>query len=319
MVYAWTMRKRPLGKTGLTVSELGLGTWGLSGEAYGRVVEAEADRVLERARAFGITLIETADSYAKGAMEKRLGERLENDERVIIVTKWGTSRENTPPRKRFDEKYLRECCAASAERLKREKIHVALLHNPSLKALERDETTGTMQALVDEGKLGSWGVSAGSAEVARAAVEKGAKIVSLTYNLFHRGDLDALKEAPGIADVGILAHSVLAYGLLAGHWSGFRIFRAPDHRAERWSQDELKRRFRQLDAVRPALGGNIPTMRAVALRFVLSNESVASAILGPKTGMQLDQLVREAGTAPYISKEKLEALNNRLDETGVES
>lgn len=313
------MRKRPLGKTGLKVSELGLGTWGLSGEAYGRVVEAEADRVIERARAFGITLIETADSYGKGAMEKRLGDRLENDDRVVIVTKWGTSRESSPPRKRFDENYLRECCAASAERLKRERIHVALLHNPSLRALERDETTGTLQALVDEGKLVSWGVSAGNAEVALAAVQRGAQVISLTYNLFHRGDWDRVHEAEGIGEVGILAHSVLAYGLLAGHWSGFRIFRAPDHRAERWSQDELKRRFRQLDAVRPALGSGIPTMRAVALRFVLSNESISSAILGPKNSVQLDQLVREAGTAPYISKEKLQALNNRLDETGVES
>jgi aryl-alcohol dehydrogenase-like predicted oxidoreductase len=311
------MRKRTLGTTGLEVSELGLGTWGLSGDAYGRVADVEADGVIERARAFGITLYETADSYGKGAMEKRLGERLENDERAIIVTKWGTSRESEPPRKRFGAAYLRSCCEASLERLRRTRIHVALLHNPSLRALERDETTGTLAALVDEDKLAAWGVSAGSAEVAVAAVKKGARVVSLAYNLFHQSDFKALCETEGVADVGILAHSVLGYGLLTGQWSGFRVFRAPDHRAERWSQDELKRRFRQLDAVRPAIGGSTPTMRSVALRFVLSNSSIASAILGPKNSRQLDQLVREAGEEPYLPPEKLEALKNRLDETGA--
>ena len=67
------MRKRPLGNTGLLVSELGLGTWGLSGDGYGPVAEAEQEGVIERALALGITLFETADSYALGGMEKKLG------------------------------------------------------------------------------------------------------------------------------------------------------------------------------------------------------------------------------------------------------
>ena len=69
------MRRRPLGKTGLSVTELSLGTWGLSGDGYGPVAESEQDKVIDRARALGVNLFETADGYAGGAMERRLGER----------------------------------------------------------------------------------------------------------------------------------------------------------------------------------------------------------------------------------------------------
>jgi aryl-alcohol dehydrogenase-like predicted oxidoreductase len=299
---------------------LGLGTWGLSGDGYGRVTLEEQDRVIERARAFGITLFETADSYAHGAMESKLGERLGGDDHAIFVTKWGTHRAGVPPRKRFDAKYLKECCDASRERLQREKLNVALLHNPSLEALERDDTTGTMAELEADGKLHAWGVSAGSPEVAVEAVKRGASVVSVAYNLFHQKDLDALSEAERFHEVGVLAHSVLSYGLLSGQWTQFRNFRAPDHRAERWSADEIRKRVRQLDAVRPAVGGVVPSMRSVALRFVLERERVGSLILGPKNCMQLDQLVREAGKEPpYLAPERLQALKNRLADSGVDT
>src|SRR5260221_2937689 len=96
------MRLRPLGKTGLSVSELSLGTWGLSGDGYGPVPEDEQERVIERAATLGITLFETADAYAEGGMEKRLGERLASFEGAHIVTKVGTDRASSPSRKRFD-------------------------------------------------------------------------------------------------------------------------------------------------------------------------------------------------------------------------
>src|SRR5262245_824738 len=64
------VRKRPLGKTGLVVSELSIGTWGLGGEAYGKVEEADAERVLRRAVDMGFSLIDTADAYGGGRMER---------------------------------------------------------------------------------------------------------------------------------------------------------------------------------------------------------------------------------------------------------
>src|SRR6187549_3319294 len=99
------MRQRPLGKTQLTVSELALGTWGLSGDGYGPVAEPEQDKVIERSLALGITLFETADTYGRGAMEKKLGERLPDDGSVRIVTKIGTDRTKKPPVKCFEPGY----------------------------------------------------------------------------------------------------------------------------------------------------------------------------------------------------------------------
>jgi aryl-alcohol dehydrogenase-like predicted oxidoreductase len=83
------MRRRRLGKTGLEIPELCLGTWGLSGDAYGAVEETEQDQVIERALALGVTAFETADAYAKGAMESRLGRLLEKHDEAVVITKVG--------------------------------------------------------------------------------------------------------------------------------------------------------------------------------------------------------------------------------------
>jgi len=312
------MRRRPLGKTGLNVTELGLGTWGLSGDGYGPVPEAEQDQVIDRARALGITLFETADSYAHGGMERKLGERLKDDKRARIVTRIGTDRDAIPPKKRFDPEYLRTAVERSAERLGRDAIDVVLLHNPSEVAMEKREATALLSELKQAGKIRAWGVSAGTRSVASAAVDQGAEVLSLAYNALYRSDLDQLLEVVAEADVGVLAHSVLGYGLLCGHWAPSKSFGLGDHRAERWTGDELRRRIRQLDAIRPLIGGEVLSLRGGAVRFVLHNEAVSSALLGPRNTIQLDQLVREAGKGPpYLEEDKLTALENRLRDVGV--
>jgi aryl-alcohol dehydrogenase-like predicted oxidoreductase len=312
------MRSRPLGKTGMTVSELSLGTWGLSGEGHLPVPEAEQDRLIDRAHALGIQLFETADSYAHGDIERRLGNRVGKQENVRIVTKIGTSRDEPMPRKRFDAEFLKQSVAKCQERQQREILDVVLLHNPSKQALERDETTGVLAELVNEKKLRVWGVSVSDTATARLAIEKGAGVLSLPYNAFHSNDLRELASAITKSEVGILAHSVLSYGLLCGHWTADKVFPEGDHRGERWTSDELRRRVRQLDALRPAVGGDVLTLRAVAVRFALANRSVSSVVLGPKSTLQLDQLIREAGKGPpYLQDNALAALRNRLDQVGA--
>ena len=163
------MRRRTLGKTGIEIPELCLGTWGLSGDAYGVVEETEQDQVIERALALGVTAFETADTYAKGAMESRLGRLLEKHPDAVVITKVGTDRSATPPAKRFDDEYLRGAIEKSRERLKR-KIDVLLLHNPSKVALDNDKTRELLEKLVKDGVIRAWGVSAGNSQVATAAI-----------------------------------------------------------------------------------------------------------------------------------------------------
>ena len=313
------MRRRPLGDTGLEVSELGLGTWGLSGDGYSAVSEAEQDRVIDRARALGITLFDTSASYAHGAMETRLGARLPDDGRVRIATRVGTDRDSLPPRKRFDVPFLREQLERSRDRLKRSVLDIVLLHNPSLSALERGDATSLLAEEQSQKRVLAWGASISSAELGRAAINRGARVLALPHNCFHSAELNLLEGEARSAGVGILAHSVLSYGLLCGHWSSDKDFPEGDHRAERWTRDELRRRIRQLDALRPLLGGNVLTLRSSALRFVLSNTLVASALIGPRSTLQLDQLVREAGKGPpYLTEDALRALSARLLQVGVE-
>lgn len=310
------MRQRTLGNTQLSVSELSLGTWGLSGEAYGPVLEADATRVMERALAMGITLFETADSYAGGRMEKTLGEVLAGSDSVV-VTKWGTDLASSPPRKRFSPSFLRQSAEASKERIGAAPKVIGLLHNPSTSAL-KEGAAETMADLVREGVIASWGVSIGDSEVGAAALDVGAPIVSLPHNILHVTVLRPLSDRLREAGTGVLAHSSLFYGLLAGRWAPNKDFRSYDHRAERWAGGSLRARISQLDAVRPLVSGDVTTMRSAAVRFVLQHDIISSVILGPHAPSQLDQLVRECkGEPPYLSSGKMSSLEGRLRELEV--
>jgi aryl-alcohol dehydrogenase-like predicted oxidoreductase len=312
------MRARPLGKTGLTVSELSLGTWGLSGDGYGPVAESEQDRVIERAVALGITLFETADVYGGGAMEKRLGERLAGTP-TRVATKLGTSRTSVPPRKQFSREYLKDAFEKSRERLRRDTVDIVLLHNPAATTVARGEATAVLAELAEKRAIHAWGVSAGSVEVARAAIAQGASVISLAHNALFSTDLTTLEDDVRKSGVGVLVHSILAHGLLCGYWSLHKEFPPGDHRAERWTPDELRRRVGQQGPLRSLVGGTIYTQRSAAIRYALANDTVSSAVLGPKSIVQLDQLVREAGKEPpYLTKEQLQSLEFRLGQLGVQ-
>lgn len=320
------MRTRPLGQTGIDVSELCLGTWGLSGDGYGAMIDAEADRTIDRALALGITLFDTADVYGSGAMETKLGQRLPK-EGVRVVTKIGTDLEAKPPRKRFTTGYMQDSFERSEKRLGRSKIDIVLLHNPSLSALGDGHAVNVMEELKSQKRIDAWGVSAGSVEVAQAALLSGAQVIELPYNLFVARDLHELASDLAETGAGVLVRSVLAHGLLTGQWTGDREFYEGDHRADRWTPDELKYRLKQLDTLRPLVGSaissikpeeQIPTLRALALRFALSNQLVSSAVLGPRSVAQLEQLVREAGQGPpYLRDTVLADLSTRLKAMGL--
>jgi aryl-alcohol dehydrogenase-like predicted oxidoreductase len=311
------MRRRTLGKTGLEIPELCLGTWGLSGDAYGTVEEADQDQVIERALALGMKAFETADAYGKGAMESRLGRLLEKHEDAIVITKVGTDRSVTPPVKRFDREYLTKAVKESRERLKRP-IDVLLLHNPSSIALGKKPLQELLAQLVKDGTIKFWGASVGNAETGKAAIEAGAQVLELAYSAFHPQDLQGVSALAKEKGVGILARSVLVHGLLCGQWPTTKSFIHGDHRRDRWTGDELKKRISQLSALRPCVTGAVTSLRAAALRYALSEERVSSVVLGPKSTIQLDQLVRDAGKEPpYLPDDAKSSLLRRLENVGI--
>lgn len=310
------MRKRQLGRTGLTVSELALGTWGLSGDAYGPVAGDEVDRVIDRAVALGVTLFDTSDVYGDGEMQRKLGKRLPQKS-TMVVNKIGTNIDGYP-QKQFDRDYLFMAFEKGQERLKRDCVDIVLLHNPSLATMKEDKPFELFASLKSRALIKAWGVSTASKAVAEAALDRQAEVLEMPYNCFFFQDVRSLALRLRTDGVGLLAHSVLGYGMLAGAWTSEREFYPPDHRAERWNVDEYKRRIQQLDALRSVVGGPAPTMRSVALRFVLENERVGAAVLGPRNTLQLDQLVRDAGRMPpYLSAGTMAKLETELAAHGV--
>jgi aryl-alcohol dehydrogenase-like predicted oxidoreductase len=314
------MRTRPLGKTGLRVSPFAIGTWGLSGEAYGSVPPEECARVIHRAIDLGVNLIDTSDAYGAGAMEVELGKILDRRSDVYVVTRGGVDRSTQPGRKHFGRAYLEEALERSLKRLGRQAIDVYLLHNPSVDALASGEATMLMDDLVKAGKIVTWGVSVGTEAVGRAAIDAGAKVISIGYNILHSADLHRISGDVMVSGVGVLARHVLAYGLLSGGWEKGREFPEEDHRSRRWTQEGLARRIEQVESLRFLVRGEVPSLRAAAVRFVLANHLVSSAIVGPKTVLQLEQLVREVGGGPmYLRDDALLELPRVLERVGVET
>lgn len=301
------------------MSELSIGTFGLSGDGYGPVAAEDARKVLERALDLGVTLVDTCDAYGAGQTEELVGEVTRGKE-VLVVTRGGLDRTTDPPRKRFDEEFLLGRIAASAKRLKKDALDVYLLHNPSADALAVGGALEVMRKAKQKGLVKHWGVSAGDIDVARLALDGGAQVVSLAYNLFHGLDLHRLAGDVMVARAGVLAHSVLSYGLFGGDWPKEREFPQGDSRNERWSRLELEKRIAQLDAVQYLVHDDVRTLRAAAVRFVLANHLVSSAVLGPRTVEQLDQLVRETGAGPrYLPDTDLAELPRSLERVGIAS
>jgi aryl-alcohol dehydrogenase-like predicted oxidoreductase len=235
-----------------------------------------------------------------------------------VITKIGICRDEESACKRFDRDALSAAFDASQERLDRDKLDVVLLHCPTVGVLEAGDCATTMRHFIEEGKLSHWGVRAGSPEVAQAAVDAGAEVVELAYNLMIAADLHDVADGIAATETALLVRSVLAHGLLAGYWRPDRSFPSFDHRATRWDEAQLRYRVEQLAAFRPLLGEEVPTLRALAVRFALANHLVTSAVLGPRTLLQLEQLIRELGDAS-LSAEILEELPLRLAAVGLAS
>ncbi|MCL2777451.1 MAG: aldo/keto reductase [Polyangiaceae bacterium] len=311
---------RPLGKTGLLVSELSLGTWGLAGDGYGKVEQADCERTLRRAIDMGFNLIDTADAYGGGRMEQLIGKLFANHPDLVVITKGGVDRTTDPARKNFTRDYLVAAAERSCKRLGIATIPVYLLHHPTPNTIAIGDAVRAMEDLKKAGTIAHWGVCAGDEDVARAAIDQGAEVIELAYNLLHPIDMHRLSGDIMVAGCGVLARSVLAYGMLAGAWSKDHEFPEGDHRADRWTKLELEHRIAQLDAIRYLVHGNVHTMRGAAVRFVLANHLVSSAVLGSRRVVQLEQLVRETGSGPrYLSDDDLRALPRALDTVGIAS
>src|SRR5690606_10890762 len=129
------------------------GTWGLGGEAYGPVEEADAERVLRRAIEMGFSLIDTADGYGAGRMERLVGRLLKEHPELVVVTKAGLDRSTDPARKCFEPAYLEDAVARSCKRLGVSSLPLLLLHHPSPDALHHAEAIAALESMKQKGAI----------------------------------------------------------------------------------------------------------------------------------------------------------------------
>jgi aryl-alcohol dehydrogenase-like predicted oxidoreductase len=272
---------RRLGRTGPTVSAIGLGCMSLNG-GYGAVDRDRAVATLHQALDLGVDMFDTADAYAEGRNEELVGEvaRARRDE-VVIATKFGMRGRLGTPGAAVDTSaaWAEQACDASLRRLGVETIDLYYAHRRDPRT-PIEETIGALAGLVSAGKVRWIGLCEVSPATLRAAhAVHPIAAVQVEYSLFTRdvaegGLLDTCREL----GVGLVAYSPVGRGLLAG----LRELAADDQRQllPRFSAQHLPRNRRLAEAVASVAADIGCTPAQAALAWVLAAGEDVVAIAG---------------------------------------
>ncbi|MET0784727.1 MAG: aldo/keto reductase [Leifsonia flava] len=224
------MQHRTLGRTGRTVSVIGLGTWQL-GADWGEVSETDARDVLAASVDAGVTFFDTADVYGDGRSESVIGAFLADNpgHDITVATKMG---------RRVDqlaENYVlanfREWTDRSRRNLRVDTLDLVQLHCPPSAVFTSDEVYDALDTLVSDGAIANYGVSVETTAQALDAIARpGTATVQIILNAFRQKPLDEVLPAAQAAGVGIIARVPLASGLLSGKYTRETTFAANDHR-----------------------------------------------------------------------------------------
>ena len=222
---------RILGRTGRTVSSIGLGTWQL-GADWGEVTEADARAVLDASLDAGVTFYDTADVYGDGRSETLIGgwRREQADpERILVATKIGRRVDLDP--ELYTMQNFRAWTDRSRANLGMDTLDLVQLHCPPTAVYSIDRVFDDLDVLVAEGALAAYGVSVEtSAEALTSIARPHVASVQIVLNAFRLKPLDTVLPAAQDAGVGIIARVPLASGLLSGRYTHDTAFAADDHR-----------------------------------------------------------------------------------------
>lgn len=289
------MKYRPLGKTGLTVSEIGFGGWAIGGNAfgnsYGDTDDDTSQAAIRTALECGVTLFDTADVYGHGHSEALISEVVGHweGEKPAVVTKGGVNfyRRDGTLELDLTPYGVAHAVQQSLYRLRRDTIDVWLIMNPPVRELERWRFWDTMEALRRAGKVAFYGVSAAEPEDAVWLIDNGCPVdvVEVAYSLFYQSAVVELFEKADRAGVGVIVREPLANGFLATGGRG-RAFDDGDIRGG--LPPEYVAAMREMSSRLSFLSdGTGRTPAQAALRFALDEPSIASVVVGAKTPDQV--------------------------------
>lgn len=307
---------RRLGRSGLQVSALGLGTWPLGGDmaagelklGYAGVDEAETIAALERGLEAGVTLVDTADAYGAGHAERALRPVLASHPDVRIATKFGNLIDESARQLTgvdVSPEYIRSAAEASLSRLGRDRIDLYQLHTPDISTAQAEDAIATLEDLVADGSIAWYGVSTDDPELARPFIA-GEHCTAMQIELNVLDDNPAMLELCESADLGVLCRSPLAMGLLGGRYSANRPVAGADdvrtHQPE-WMKWFVKgtpspQYLEALDAVRADLASDGRSLVQGALAWIWARSDRAVPIPGFRNAGQVDDLAGALENGP---------------------
>jgi len=300
------MKTRTLGNTGYRVSEIGFGGWGIGGEMWRGVDDADGRKALREAVDQGITLFDTALAYGDGHSERVIGETLKDDiraKRVVVATKIPPKNRQWPGKASyklgdvFPAEYIAKSTEESLKNLRVEALHVQQLHVWNDVWLDDPEWEASYQQIVrlkQEGKVLHWGIS-----INDHAPETALKVLAdplfetaqVIYNIYDRSPEKALFAFAKRKPLGIIVRVPFDEGALTGQITASTVFPAGDWRAGYFAGDRKAEAERRGKALAQVLDDQVETLPELALRFCLSSPEVSTVIPGMRRPAHVRQNV----------------------------
>jgi aryl-alcohol dehydrogenase-like predicted oxidoreductase len=306
------MNYRSLGRTGLVVSAIGFGAWGIGGRtvdqtSYGDTDDQTSLAALARALDRGITFFDTSAAYGNGRSEELIGQAVRGRRaRVVVATKAGYESWDRPPD--FTPKGIVASVERSLRRLSTDYLDLLQLHNPPFEVLAAPGVREAIERLLGNGKIRAWGVSGKGPQEAVEALLAGAPVVQANFNMMDvRALACGLLEEVARAGAGFIARTPLCFGFLSGTISRDTRFPPGDHRA-RWPRAQLDNWIDGAADLLAAAGASPGEAAAqAALRFCLAFPAVSSTIPGIMTPAEADQDATASDLGP-LSPRAVEAI-----------
>jgi aryl-alcohol dehydrogenase-like predicted oxidoreductase len=287
------MHHRPLGSSGLQVSEIGFGAWALGGQ-WGSQRESDSLAALHAAIDRGVTLIDTAEGYGNGLSERLVGQVVrQRSEALVVATKTPPAPGPWPPspycrwQDRYSAAYLRENVEARLSNLGVERIDLLQLHSWTRAWNDDPQPLLILRRLREEGKINLIGVSTPEQDqncVIQLMRDGLVDVVQVIFNVFHQEPAAQLLPVAAETGTGVIVRVALDEGALTGKYDAEHRFAEDDFRHVYFGGDRMRRTARRVaqfaeDVARHAPGGTY-TLADAALRFALAPPAVSSVIAG---------------------------------------